>query len=92
MTSERIGFDPVLISNSAVFVVNLLILVVAILKWNSDGKFNISLFFSGFVASIFDTAGKVLSLNALNYGPGGPSCALTGLSGPYLVVIVALVG
>ena len=92
MTSDRIGFEPSLISNSAVLVVNSLILIVAIIKWNSDGKLNLSLFFSGFVASIFDTLGKVLSLNALNYGPGGPSCALTGLSGPYLVVIVALVG
>ena len=35
--------------------------------------------------------GKVTSLTALLYGPGGPSCAIMGLSGPFLVILQALV-
>lgn len=90
MTSERVGFDPSFISNSAVFSVNVIILVVAIFYW-SGAHFQYKLFICGFVGSVFDTLGKVTSLNALAYGPGGPSTALVTLSGPYLVLAVALV-
>jgi len=90
MTSERVGFNPSFISNSAVFSVNLLILIAAIAYW-STAPFSLKLFFTGFVGSVFDTLGKVTSLNALSYGPGGPSTALVTLSGPYLVLVVALV-
>ena len=90
MTSERIGFNPTFISNSAVFSVNCVILITAIVYW-SGAKFQYELFIYGFVGSIFDTLGKVTSLNALAYGPGGPSTALVTLSGPYLVLVVALV-
>tara|TARA_B110000285_G_C14874891_1_gene491003 strand:+ start:207 stop:482 length:276 start_codon:yes stop_codon:yes gene_type:complete len=89
MTSERVGFEPSSISNSAVLIVNLLMLFAAIAYWNVV-EFSLRLFLLGFVGSIFDTLGKVSSLNALRFGPGGPSTALVGLSGPYLVVVVAL--
>ena len=89
MTSERVGFDPSSISNSAVLIVNLIMLFAAIAYWNVV-QFSLRLFVVGFVGSIFDTLGKVSSLNALRYGPGGPSTALVALSGPYLVIVVAL--
>jgi len=89
MTSERVGFNPTMISISAVFVVNVILLIVAVVYWNTV-HFIPRLFFVGFVGSIFDTLGKVTSLTALNYGPGGPSTALCSLNGPYLVVLVAL--
>lgn len=70
-------------------IVNTLILIFAIIHW-VNGDFNKTLFLWGFAGSVFDTIGKVVSLVALEYGPGGVSIALTSLSGPALVIIVAL--
>ena len=72
------------------FIVNTFILIISIIYWVNSGNFNQKLFWVGLIGSIFDTIGKVTSLSALNYGPGGPSTALVCLAGPYLVVIVAI--
>ena len=71
-------------------VVNTIVLIFAIINWVKVG-FSSYLFWIGFAGSIFDTIGKVVSLVALEYGPGGVSIAIGSLAGPGLVLVVALV-
>ena len=85
----RIGFNGSDIANTSVILVNSIILVFAIVHWARYGM-DQKLFWIGFGGSVFDTIGKVASLVALEYGPGGVGTAITELAGPCLVVVVAL--
>ena len=90
MTQPRIGFVGSDVVNTSIIIVNTIILIVAIIYWVKSG-FVQKLFWIGFAGSIFDSIGKVCSLTALEYGPGGVSTVICSLSGPLLVVVVALV-
>ena len=88
LISDRGGnFDNTQLIYCTLFLVNSIILIFSIIYWVISGNFSLRLFYLGFIASIFDTIGKVTSLTALFYGPGGPSCAIMGLSGPFLVIL-----
>ena len=71
--------------------VNSLVLIAAIIYWNTTSPIVWKYFLLGFVGSIFDTVGKVCSTSALSFGPGGPTNAMVEMAGPYLTVVVALI-
>jgi drug/metabolite transporter (DMT)-like permease len=58
LTSDKVGFNPSTISFSAYFVVNIIVLIVAIPYW-VQVDFSQSLFWIGFIGSVINTLGIV---------------------------------
>ena len=85
------GFDNTQLIYCSLILVNSIILALSAIYWSLSGTFNSKQFKIGLIASLFDAVGKVASLVALYYGPGGPSCAIMALSGPFQVIVEALV-
>lgn len=89
LTEDRIGFDPSTLSFSAYFGVNTLILIFALIYWNTV-TFSEYLFWLGMIGSIINTIGIVFMQNAVATGPAGPASALAAMSNLLLVVIEAV--
>ena len=89
LTSERIGFNASTISFTSYFIVNVIVMIVAIPYWSMYG-FSQYLFWLGLVGSIINTLGIVCIQNALSLGPAGPVSAIPAVSAVLLVVVEAV--
>ena len=89
LTSERIGFNASTISFTSYFIVNVIVMIVAIPYWSMYG-FSQYLFWLGLVGSIINTLGIVCIQNALSLGPAGPVSAIAAVSAVLLVVVEAV--
>ena len=90
LTNDRIKFDPSTLSFGSYFIVNIMVLIVAIPYWYSNGNFSQYLFWMGFVGSVINTLGIVCIQNALSCGPAGPISALAASASFFLVIIEAI--
>jgi hypothetical protein len=75
LSSDRIGFDPSNIASNSIFFTSVIVIIVALPYWVNE-HFDQKIFWIGFIGSIFDTIGKIVSQTALSYGPAGPCTAL----------------
>lgn len=89
LCSEKMGFNPNTMSYSAYFIVNFLVIIVAIPYWHLV-SFDHYLFWVGTIGSIINTVGIVCIMNAISKGPAGPASALAAVSNLLLVLIEAI--
>ena len=88
LSSKRVGFDPSLVASNSITVTSIVVVCIALPYW-VNVEFESRIFWIGFIGSIIDTIGKVVSQTAFSYGPTGPCCALQAMGGVYLVIITA---
>ena len=89
LTTERIGFDPIDLSFSSLGFINLIILIVAIPYWITNGL-NQSQFWIGLIGSIISAIGLAALMKAISCGPVGPVLAVGDGYPPLLAIIVAI--
>lgn len=89
LTSDKVGFNPSRLSFNIYFLVNLVIMIIAIIYWQNY-PFNKQLFYLGLGGSIINTCGIVCIQNALSNGPAGPISALAATPSFFLVIIESI--
>ena len=91
LTAEDKGikFNGTTISMTAYFWVNLIILIAAIVYWQSH-IFSRDLFWIGLIGSIINTVGLTCMNTAISCGPMGPVSSIGACSNILLVVVEAL--
>lgn len=89
LTGPKVNFNPSRLSFSSYFIVNFIIMIYAIIYWQSH-PFDSYLFWFGLAGSIVNTLGIVCIQNALSLGPAGPVSAMAASASFFLVIIEAI--
>lgn len=82
-------FNGTTLSMSAIFAVNLIVLIFAIVFWSTH-QFSIDLFWIGLVGSIINTIGLTCINTAISCGPLGPVSSIGACSNILLVIVEAV--
>ena len=88
LTKESIGFEPLTLSFSSIFVTNTIVLIVGFSwYWKYVSKFDVNLFLIGFFGSIFDCLSYGLASKAVSNYPIGLAFAIEQTISSALLII-----
>lgn len=86
LVTDRVGFDPCVLSFSSQFIISFVILIFGIYHWVDSEPLDLKLVKYGLLSGFCECIGNAMILYAIANGPGGPACALYSLQAVFLDV------